>query len=42
MAIVPKGMGIMVMANRNVHVFGNRLDGNATAHVLIAAYSERL
>jgi parallel beta-helix repeat protein len=37
-AIVPKGMGIMVMANRNVHVFGNRLDGNATAHVLIAAY----
>ena len=37
-AIVPKGMGIMVMANRNVHVFNNRLDGNATAHVLIAAY----
>ncbi len=37
-AIVPKGMGIMVMANRNVHVFGNKLDGNATAHVLVAAY----
>lgn len=37
-AIVPKGMGIMVMANRNVHVFGNRLSGNGTAHVLIAAY----
>lgn len=37
-AIVPKGMGIMVMANRNVHVFNNKLDGNATAHVLIAAY----
>lgn len=37
-AIVPKGMGIMVMANRNVHVFDNKLDGNATAHVLIAAY----
>ncbi len=37
-AIVPKGMGIMVMANRNVHVFDNRLDGNGTAHVLIAAY----
>lgn len=36
--IVPKGMGIMVMANRNVHVFGNRLSGNGTAHVLIAAY----
>lgn len=39
-AIVPKGMGIMVMANRNVHVFGNRLSGNGTAHVLIAAYPE--
>ncbi|MBX3579718.1 MAG: right-handed parallel beta-helix repeat-containing protein [Rhizobiaceae bacterium] len=37
-AIVPKGMGIMVMANRNVHVFNNTLSGNATAHVLIAAY----
>ncbi|SFT43499.1 parallel beta-helix domain-containing protein [Mesorhizobium sp. YR577] len=37
-AMVPKGMGIMVMANRNVHVFGNRLSGNATTHVLIAAY----
>lgn len=37
-AIVPKGMGIMVMANRNVHVFNNRLNGNGTAHVLIAAY----
>ncbi|MDP3898050.1 MAG: parallel beta-helix domain-containing protein [Mesorhizobium sp.] len=37
-AIVPKGMGIMVMANRNVHVFGNRLSGNGTTHVLINAY----
>jgi parallel beta-helix repeat protein len=39
-AMVPKGMGIMVMANRNVHVFGNRLSGNGTTHVLIAAYPE--
>ena len=36
--IVPKGMGIMVMANRNVHVFNNKLSGNGTNHVLIAAY----
>ena len=36
--IVPKGMGVMVMANRNVHIFGNRFDGNGTTHVLIAAY----
>jgi len=39
-AMVPKGMGIMVMANRNVHVFNNKLDQNGTAHVLIAAYPE--
>ena len=39
-AMVPKGMGVMVMANRNVHVFGNRLSGNGTTHVLIAAYPE--
>ncbi len=39
-AMVPKGMGIMVMANRNVHVFANKLSGNGTAHVLIAAYPE--
>jgi parallel beta-helix repeat protein len=37
-AMVPKGMGIMVMANRNVHVFANRLNNNGTTHVLIAAY----
>jgi len=37
-AMVPKGMGIMVMANRNVHVFANRLANNGTTHVLIAAY----
>jgi parallel beta-helix repeat protein len=37
-AMVPMGMGIMVMANRNVHVFNNRLDKNATTHVLVAAY----
>ncbi len=38
--MVPKGMGIMVMANRNVHVFGNRLSNNGTTHVLVAAYPE--
>ena len=37
-AMVPKGMGIMVMASRNVHVFNNKLDGNGTTHVLIGAY----
>ncbi len=37
-ASVPKGVGIMVMANRNVQVFGNTLDNNATASVMIVAY----
>lgn len=38
-AEVPKGLGIMVMANRNVHVFENILDGNDTAHIMIVSYS---
>jgi len=37
-ASVPKGVGVMLMANRNVHVFDNDLDGNATAHVMVLAY----
>lgn len=40
-AMVPKGMGIMVMAARNVHVFNNRLSGNGTTHMLIAAYPNK-
>ncbi len=36
--MVAKGTGIMVMANRNVHVFGNELRNNGTVHVLIATY----
>ncbi len=36
--MVPKGMGVMVMANRNVHVFNNRFERNGTTHVLINAY----
>lgn len=35
---VPMGTGIMVMANRNVHIFGNRMSGNGTVHVIVAAY----
>ncbi len=37
-ATVPTGTGIMLMANRNVHVFDNKFDKNRTAHVMIAAY----
>lgn len=41
-ASVPKGVGVMVMANRNVHVFDNILDGNATAHVMVIAYPQEI
>ena len=37
-ASVPTGTGIIVMASRDVHVFGNRLGDNATANVMIIAY----
>ena len=35
---VPTGTGVMIMANRNVHVFGNEIDGNGTAAVMLVAY----
>jgi parallel beta-helix repeat protein len=38
-ASVPVGTGVMVMANRNVHIFGNILGENATGNVLIAGFS---
>lgn len=38
-ASVPSGTGVIVMANRNVHVFDNNFDNNRSAHVLIMSYS---
>jgi len=38
LGMVGRGTGIMVMANRNVHVFANTLKNNDTVHVLIATY----
>jgi parallel beta-helix repeat protein len=38
-AQVPAGTGIILMANRNVHVFENEFDRNDTSHVTIYAYS---
>jgi hypothetical protein len=35
---VPTGTGVMVMANRDVHVFDNRIENNASAGVLLVAY----
>lgn len=37
-ASVPTGTGVMVMANRDVHVFDNTIDGNGSAAVLLVAY----
>jgi len=38
---VPTGTGIMVMANRDVHVFGNHIDGNQTAAVMLVSYVQK-
>lgn len=37
---VPAGTGVMVMANRNVHVLDNALINNSTAHVMVVAYTQ--
>lgn len=35
---VPKGVGLLVMANSNVQVFDNEFAGNGTGHVLVVSY----
>jgi parallel beta-helix repeat protein len=35
---VPTGTGVMVMANRDVHVFDNDIDGNGSSGVMLVAY----
>ncbi|MBY0562772.1 MAG: right-handed parallel beta-helix repeat-containing protein [Hyphomonadaceae bacterium] len=37
-ATVPAGTGVLIMANRNVHVFDNEIGDNGTVNVLITAY----
>ena len=37
-ASVPTGTGVLIMANRNVHVFDNEIGGNGTVNVLITSY----
>jgi parallel beta-helix repeat protein len=39
-ASVPTGTGVMVMANRDVHVFDNVLSDNATTNVMVVAYRQ--
>jgi parallel beta-helix repeat protein len=35
---VPVGTGVMIMANRNVHVFDNDISGNQSSGVMLVAY----
>lgn len=37
-ANVPTGTGVMIMANRDIHVFENVIDGNASGAILLVAY----
>lgn len=37
---VPSGTGVLVMANRNVHIFENEFDDNGTVNVMIVAYRD--
>lgn len=37
-ASVPSGTGVIVMANRDVEIFGNVFDGNGTADIMITGY----
>jgi parallel beta-helix repeat protein len=39
-ANVPTGTGVLIMANRNVHVFENEIGDNGTVNVLVTAYRE--
>lgn len=39
---VPTGTGVIVMANRNVHIFDNTIGDNGTANVIITAYRQEI
>jgi parallel beta-helix repeat protein len=39
-ASVPTGTGVMVMANRNVHVFDNEIAGNQSAGIMVVSYTQ--
>jgi parallel beta-helix repeat protein len=39
-ASVPAGTGVLIMANRGVHVFDNEIGNHGTVNVLITAYRE--
>ncbi len=40
-ASVPNGTGVIVMANRDVHVFDNEIGGNGSTNVFVVGYSQK-
>jgi parallel beta-helix repeat protein len=38
---VPTGTGVMIMANRNIHVFENEIDGNGSSGVMVLSYTQK-
>ena len=37
---MPSGTGLIIMANSNIHAFGNTFSNNRSAHVMLTAYTE--
>ena len=40
-ASVPMGSGVMVIANRDVEIFGNVFDNNSSANVIVVGYQQK-
>ncbi len=40
-ASVPNGTGVIVMANRNVHVFNNIIGGNGSTNIFLIGYAQK-
>ncbi|SIN59641.1 parallel beta-helix repeat-containing protein [Parasphingorhabdus marina DSM 22363] len=40
-ASVPAGTGVMIMANRNVHVKDNAIINNGTSNIMVVAYTQK-
>ncbi len=41
-AQVPTGTGMLIMANRNVHIFDNEIGENGSVNILVTAYRNRI
>jgi hypothetical protein len=41
-ASVPTGTGVMIMANKNVHIFENEISGNKTSGVIVVGFQREI